>query len=139
MLRVLQRRRMITSIHQRAYEACGVLAAHGIDLDELAPPPHRGRVVLRAICALSQPLECTGVTALQTCTLGVQPLLELWCVAEIEAVQEWPSILLHRPMEIAALERALELTNVATHHIRIQAHGICARKHGRVYRAADRV
>src|SRR5207253_6798700 len=124
---------------QRAYEACGVLAAHGIGLGELAPPAHCSRVVLRSFCALSEPLQCTGVAAVQTCTLGVQPSLELRCVAEIKTVQEWPSVFLYRPFEIATLERALELTDVAADHNCIQTHRIHARKHGLVYRAADRV
>src|SRR6267143_941358 len=72
-------------------------------------------------------------------TLGVQPLLELRRVAEIETVQEWPSIHLHRPFEIATRESALESTDVAADHIRIQTHGIHTGKHGLVYRAADGV
>src|SRR5438046_3549546 len=69
----------------------------------------------------------------------IHPLLVLRRVTEIKTFQEWASIHLPRPFEIATRESALESTDVAADHIRIQTHGIHTGKHGLVYRAADGV
>jgi hypothetical protein len=139
MLRVLERSGMITSAQERAHDTYRVIAANGISLPELAPPTDCRRVIMRGFCLPGQLLQCTGVAPLQTCTLSIQPLLELGRVAEIKTIEKRPSIRIHPCFEIATLERALELGDIAADNIGIQADGIHAREYVLVYRAADRV
>jgi hypothetical protein len=128
---------MIACIHQCANQPCGVFAAHAIDIGDLSPAMNSTGVVVLGFGLLREPFERDRISALEACTLGIHPLLELRNVAEIEAIQEFSAVLPERCGKITTRERRLKITDVTGDDCRVQPNWIDAVENVVVYRAAD--
>ena len=89
------------------------------------PAPIRGRLGL-----LRERLEHPSVGCGQPLPLPFRPLIELDCVAQKEAVEEWTGVERGGSLEVAAHHGLLERDQVARNHLRIELQVVSRRKDG---------
>ena len=86
-------------------------------------PPTPARVAPRASVS-----SADSATPCQACTLFLGPALELRCVAGVEAVEKWTSVQRFCRLEIAAIERVLEVDDVSRKQLGVRAEIVGARE-----------
>jgi hypothetical protein len=136
---MLQRRGVITRIHQRLNQSRRVFAADGIEIDQLLPPSHDGDGITVCASGLRKLIESSGVTRFHSRTLGIQPLLKFGRIIQVEPVEKWTCVQLDRPLPITASQRTREFVDITADERRVQEERVSPREYGSVEGRPDRI
>ena len=129
---VSERRGAVTSGGERRYESDRGFRGEWVHRDELAPPSHRGIMVVVRSRRLGEPSEGKHRSLRQPSTFTFDPTLVLRRVPDKPTIEEWPAVESDRALGIAAVQHILELRDVAPNHLRIQPQHLTGRAHNRL-------
>src|SRR5829696_109098 len=119
---LLERTRTIARAGQRIHELGDVGGIEGCQRSESAPPRDGVSEITRLLRPRGEGLQRARRRRLKSFTLSRAPLIELRSARQEESVEKRAAVRSDRTLEIAGLDRLLEVANVAGETFEVEPH-----------------